>query len=134
MKEYLKVFKALSDRTRLRIVWVLNKSGSPMCVCEIMDSLSEPQYHISRHLKILENSGIVESKREGRWILYLIPENKSEFLSKILEGISKIDEKIFSDDSERLRARLSLRRDGKCVVGIGSNEWKKLKIKFKNKI
>lgn len=132
MKEYLKVFDALSDGTRLRIAWVLLKANTPMCVCEIMDSLSEPQYNISRHLRILENAGVVERKREGKWILYFISQKKNDFLNKILEGVSQIEEKVFQSDRIRLKARLSLRKNGKCIVGIGSKEWKKiLDIKLK---
>jgi len=126
MKEYLKVFNSLSDGTRLRIIWVLLKANTPMCVCEIMDSLSEPQYNISRHLRILENAGIVERKREGKWIMYFISEEKSNFLSKILEGISQINEGIFQKDYLRLKERLSLRKNGKCVIGMESKKLKKI--------
>lgn len=132
MKEYTRVFDALSDETRLRIVRVLLEAQTPMCVCEIMDSLSEPQYHISRHLKILENAGIVERERKGRWIMYSLPRKESNFLMQVFRGISEIDEKVFEKDLIRLKERLSLRENGKCVVGIGSDEWKKvLKIKLK---
>lgn len=130
MKEYLKVFDALSDETRLRIVRILLKASTPMCVCEIMDSLSEPQYNVSRHLKILENAGIVEMKREGKWVMYFISKKKDNFLSKILEGVSQIDEKIFEQDYIRLNSRLSLRKDGKCIIGIVGRKWKK-KLKYK---
>lgn len=132
MKEYIKVFDALSDETRLRIVKALLKSKTSMCVCEIMDSLSEPQYHISRHLKILENAGIVEKERKGKWVFYSLPHKKDRFLLQVLKGISEIDERIFEKDLIRLNERLALRKNGKVVVGIASEEWKKLvKIKLK---
>ena len=63
-----KFFKALGDETRLRIVKLL--SIREMCVCEVMVALGMTQPTTSHHLNILENAGLVTSRKEGRWVFY----------------------------------------------------------------
>lgn len=63
-----KFFKALGDETRLRIIKLL--SIREMCVCEIMVALGMTQPTTSHHLNILENAGLVTSRKEGRWVFY----------------------------------------------------------------
>lgn len=63
-------FQALADTTRLRL---LNLMGDQeVCVCYLVEILGEPQPKISRHLAALRNAGIVESRREGKWMHYRI--------------------------------------------------------------
>ncbi|MEM1588609.1 MAG: metalloregulator ArsR/SmtB family transcription factor [Candidatus Bathyarchaeia archaeon] len=69
-----RVFKALSDSTRLKIVKLL--SIREMCVCELMVALNMTQPTISHHLKILEIAGLVKSKRKGKWVFYSIVNHK----------------------------------------------------------
>ena len=61
-------FKALSDPTRLKIVRLL--AEREMCVCEVMTALNLTQPNASHHLNLLEREGIVEKRREGKWIVY----------------------------------------------------------------
>lgn len=128
MDEIVSYFKALSDKTRLRIMWLLSKANSELCVCEIMDSLNESQYNVSRHLKVLKNTGLVKERKEGRWVSYSLanPVNISRFQELVLETLSSLPKEFFSSESERLKKRLSLRENGKCVVGINSEEWRKI--------
>src|SRR3990170_2673204 len=65
-----RIFKALSDRTRLKIIPLLQ--DGEMCVCEISVALGLTQPTASHHLMILENAGIVEHRKEGRWAFYRI--------------------------------------------------------------
>jgi DNA-binding transcriptional ArsR family regulator len=67
-KAEAKFFKALGDETRLRIVKLL--SIREMCVCEVMVALGMTQPTTSHHLNILENAGLVASRKEGRWVFY----------------------------------------------------------------
>jgi ArsR family transcriptional regulator len=76
-------FKALADVTRLRILKLLEIRE--MCVCEIMIALDLTQPTASHHLKILENAGLVRSKKEGRWVYYNITN------PKLVENIFKSD-------------------------------------------
>jgi ArsR family transcriptional regulator len=63
-----RVFRALGDATRLRILALL--VGGEICVCEIHDALRLPQPTVSRHLAYLRREGLVETRRDGLWIHY----------------------------------------------------------------
>lgn len=62
-------FKILSDATRLRLAVLLAMQGET-CVCHLSAALAEPEYKISRHLGIMRNGGIVQTRREGTWMYY----------------------------------------------------------------
>ena len=66
----MKVFKALADVTRLKILKLL--SGGELCICEIMLALKRPQSSISHNLSILEDAGLVKERKEGKWCRYRI--------------------------------------------------------------
>lgn len=66
----IKVFKAVADATRLRILKLL--TGGELCICEIMLALKKPQSSISHNLSILEDAGLVKERKEGKWCLYRI--------------------------------------------------------------
>ena len=61
-------YKALADRTRLRILALL--MDGEVCVCDIHDTLRLPQPTASRHLAYLRRAGLVEARREGTWMHY----------------------------------------------------------------
>lgn len=137
MEEFTNIFKALSDKTRLRIMWLLSgakyevsversETNLELCVCEIMDSLNESQYNVSRHLKELKNAGLIRERKEGRWVFYSLTSPISRFQELILQAVLTLPEELLSHDKERLKKRLSLRKDGKCVVGMRSEEWRKM--------
>lgn len=65
-----KVFKALGDETRLRILFLLK--AQEMCVCELMAALDLTQPTASHHLMILENADMVKHRKEGKWVFYSI--------------------------------------------------------------
>ena len=71
MTDMLRIFKSLSDRTRLRIVRLLLERD--LCVCELMFVLGMAQSRISHQLRILRDAGLVEDTREGQWIIYRVP-------------------------------------------------------------
>jgi DNA-binding transcriptional ArsR family regulator len=64
----VKVFKALSDTTRLKILKLL--MGGEMCICEIMLALKKPQSSISHNLSLLEDAGLIKERKNGRWCHY----------------------------------------------------------------
>jgi len=66
----MKVFKALADLTRLKILKLLG-SGE-LCICELMLALKRPQSSISHNLSILEDAGLVKERKEGKWCRYRI--------------------------------------------------------------
>jgi ArsR family transcriptional regulator len=83
------VFSGLADRTRLKILKLLAKEE--LCACEVMAALDLTQPTASHHLGILERSGLVASRREGKWVFYRIADAKVESLlrkgSQLVEGI-----------------------------------------------
>jgi len=79
------LFKALSDRTRLRLLQLL--MGRELCVCEMVEALEMPQYKVSRHLGILRRAGLITDRREGTWALYSIAPDISPLEQAVLEAI-----------------------------------------------
>ena len=113
--KYSAVFKALSDDTRLRILNLLLSAKGSLCVCEIVDALGLPQYLISRHLVILKNAGLIQSKKKGRWVHYSLNAQKSLFKQDFFAVIKKhLNSPVFRTDLKNLEARLLKRRDDKC--------------------
>jgi DNA-binding transcriptional ArsR family regulator len=82
-KRRSKVFKALADEIRLRIIGIL--TVREMCVCEVMVALSLTQPTASHHLGILENVGLVKDRKEGKWVFYSIAN------PELFEGMRKLD-------------------------------------------
>src|SRR3954470_13964296 len=64
------VFKALADKTRLRILALIG--NNEVCVCHVHDSLGLPQPTVSRHLAYLRRSGLVDVRRDGVWMHYRV--------------------------------------------------------------
>ena len=75
------VFKALADKTRLRILALLG--NNEVCVCHLHDSLDLPQPTVSRHLAYLRKSGLVAARRDGVWMHYQV----SRALSPLVRDI-----------------------------------------------
>jgi ArsR family transcriptional regulator len=78
------VFKALSDRTRLRILALLG--NNEVCVCHLHDSLGLPQPTVSRHLAYLRRSGLVAARRDGVWMHYQISTSLDPVVRKVVDG------------------------------------------------
>src|SRR5215468_3108942 len=74
-------FKALADRTRLRILVLLG--NNEVCVCHIHDSLDLPQPTVSRHLAYLRRAGLVDVRRDGVWMHYQV----SRSLNPVIQGV-----------------------------------------------
>jgi ArsR family transcriptional regulator len=68
MKEFLGVTKALSDRNRIKIIKALQHG--PLFVSELQHALGIAQPTVSKHLKVLDQTGLVSSHREGTWMRY----------------------------------------------------------------
>jgi ArsR family transcriptional regulator len=83
MKKLSRVFKALSDDTRLTIMGLVFRHGH-VCVCETEQILGISQSKASRHLRYLRDSGILEDERDGLIINYRLPRKRDTELSEIL--------------------------------------------------
>lgn len=99
MEDIAQIYKALSERMRLRILMLL--THGELCVCDIMAVLEEPQSKVSRHVAYLKNSGLIKGKRVGTWMHYFLKEPLEglaaahvEFIRRELSGLdwAKADE------------------------------------------
>ena len=87
------VMKSLADETNLRLLGLI-KLHEELCVCEFEDMLELPQPTVSRHLKALADSGLIQARKDGRWRYYSIadcPEFVDEVVNIAIEqfGIKK---------------------------------------------
>ena len=85
-EEHAKVFKAFCDAKRLRILDLLR--GGEKCACVLLEQLDLGQSGLSYHMKILVESGIVESRQEGKWTHYKISEGGSAYADTLLKQLT----------------------------------------------
>ena len=84
MKDFIKVMKALSDPNRVKILKLLQQKT--MCVCELQGALKIAQPSVSKHLKLLEEAGLVDYKKEGLWVNYYLADGKASPYAASLLG------------------------------------------------
>ena len=112
LKDKAKIFKALSDPNRLRILKMLQTK--PLCVCEITAVLGLATSTVSKHLSILREAGFIFEEKEGKWVNYAINTRSSDprissFLSSLDFWIS--DETAIISDKKKV---LSVDRNAVC--------------------
>jgi ArsR family transcriptional regulator len=99
MRNAVKTLKAMADPTRLRILRLLLRRD--LCVCELMFILKMEQSRISHQLRILRDAGLVEDKREGKWMIYRVLDkarpNLELLLNQLLKKQLRESEEAFSD-------------------------------------
>jgi len=78
------VFKALADKTRLRILGLLG--NNEVCVCHIHDSLGVPQPTVSRHLAYLRRTGLVAARRDGVWMHYQVSKSLDPVVQNVVNA------------------------------------------------
>lgn len=84
--EYVPLFKALADETRLKIIEMI--SCGEMCACKILESFDITQPTLSYHMKILTECGLVEGVRDGAWMKYSINKQRFEEISEFWNTFS----------------------------------------------
>ena len=104
VRELIKVFKTLSDETRLRILNLLTEREC--CVCEVMQALDISQSRASRNLNALYNAGLLKLRRDGVWSVYSIDKEKLtkcylEIINSVVESLSMND--LTALDKQRLQ-------------------------------
>ncbi len=86
MREFIKTMKALSDPNRVKILKMLEKRC--LCVCEIREALGIAQSTVSKHLKVLEEAGLVSYEKEGPWVNYRIADpGENPYAAYMLKGL-----------------------------------------------
>jgi len=112
VQAFLAVMKALSDPNRVKIVKMLQRRS--LCVCEIRTALGISQPSASKHLRVLEKTGIVGSRKDGLWVNYFLSEGEaSPYVASLLGNLRHW----LGDDGEvqALLARLPrIRREDIC--------------------
>ena len=96
------LFKALADRTRLRLISLIG--DSEVCVCFFVAVLKSSQPKISRHLAYMRRAGIVAARREGKWMHYRLAEPPDEHAARIFRELraSLAEHPEFQRDREKL--------------------------------
>lgn len=99
MRQFLKLAKALSGKTRLRIFKMLQHKE--MCVCEMQSILGVAQSTVSKHLQVLEDAGLITGNKDGLWVNYKIAEvSHNPYavpMAQYLTGILDNDPQVVAD-------------------------------------
>ncbi len=86
MKQFIRVMKALSDPNRVRIIKILEQKN--LCVCELRELVGLAQSTVSKHMKVLEEAGLVDYHKKGSWIIYRLTKGEeSDYAGVMLENL-----------------------------------------------
>ncbi len=116
MRDLIKIAAALSDEGRLRALAAC-MTGGELCVCQITELLGLASSTVSKHLSLLRDAGLLESRKQGRWIYCRLPRN---FTSSVAQGaLNWLRESLatdirFRDDAARLKAILKINPEQLC--------------------
>jgi ArsR family transcriptional regulator, arsenate/arsenite/antimonite-responsive transcriptional repressor len=108
------MFRAFSDRTRLRILHIL--LDGELCVGDIVESLLAPQPRVSRHLAYLRKANLVVVRKSGVWSHYCLTPAKTPFHHKLLECLEKCFSEVPELKADSARAA-KVRKLGGCCPG-----------------
>ena len=95
MRMTLRVTKALADLQRVRILMMLRQGE--LCVCQIVEVLGLAASTVSKHLSVLDGAGLVDSRKEGRWMFYRLPGGVDE--RSVRPVLKWLDEVLAKDDA-----------------------------------
>ena len=121
MKDFLNITKALADENRLRMLMALQ--GGEQCVCRITEFMGLAMSTVSKHLSILYQAGLVNARKEGRWMYYSLPGKGTPtaareavaWVRRSLEGTARITE-----DNKRLQKVLAMDLNELCKRQCGN--------------
>lgn len=108
MEDFTILMKALSDANRVRALVAL-KSGE-LCVCQIIELLELAPSTVSKHMSILKQAKLVQSRKTGRWIYY----RRSEADVKIIQELTKLAITALSDAENIVRDQAKLKAIKQC--------------------
>ncbi|MFW6380888.1 MAG: hypothetical protein ACOC0Y_02485 [Spirochaetota bacterium] len=116
MSRYVEAFKALADETRLRLMRILLEAGGPLYLPELVDIVRRPQYAVSRAMLQLVRAELAVEQRAGKLRSYRLATDA--FNERLLDSLRAIpaDDGSWLTDRDRLRWRLDLRENDRCVV------------------
>jgi ArsR family transcriptional regulator, arsenate/arsenite/antimonite-responsive transcriptional repressor len=104
-------FRAVSDRTRLRILYLLLRGE--ICVCDLVDIIKVPQPTASRHLAYLRKAGLVTTEKRGLWMFYSLVPAKTKFQKRLIGCVAVCFKEM--PELRQDKARLAnLKQAGRC--------------------
>lgn len=112
MKKTLSIIKALSDGNRLRVLMSLS-SNDELCVCQLIELLGLAPATVSRHMSILQNAMLVESRKDGRWVYYRLNKHTPPRLLEWL-SVSMKDSAELASDRKVVKRIISYELDDLC--------------------
>jgi len=114
MRELLSITKALADENRLRIVAALE--GRELCLCQLVELLGLATSTVSKHASILQQSGLVTSRKQGRWNYFRLDEDASSVAAEASELVRRAlkRDRRARDDRRRLKEILKLDPEQLC--------------------
>ncbi len=119
-----KIFKALSDDSRLRILYLIF-TNEEMCISDIEQILNFTQTKTSRHITYLKNSGILKQNKSDQWVYYSIKEQYSGIVETMLHMIEK--DEILEEDQKNFNVLYS---NNELAIRKKHNKEIKYKIKY----
>jgi len=107
MKRLEKIFKALADSNRIRILKMLE--AKPMCVCEVTHILGIAQSSVSRHLGILRDAGLINSEKDGLWVNYSLVASTDDTIATVMTGLRRWGNEDSQIAGDKEKARVTKR-------------------------
>lgn len=114
MRQFLPITKALSDETRLRLLMSLR--DGELCLCQLIDLVRLAPSTVSKHMALLQQAGLVECRKDGRWHFYRIPE----------QPISPAVEQAIAWVTRSLAEEETIRADQKRLIEIRDKDLEEL--------
>ena len=115
MRDLMKITKALADENRVRVLLALR--GGELCACQITELFRLAPSTMSKHMSILYQAGLVDSRKEGRWIYFRLPDGKAPAtVKKAIDWVSKAaeDQPRIEEDAKLLKTILKLNPSEIC--------------------
>jgi len=121
LKEFLNITKAVADESRLRMLMALRKGE--VCVCQIAELTGLALSTVSKHLSVLYQAGLVNARKEGRWMYYSLPAKGTapaareaiEWVRHSLEG-----NELIAEDEKRMKKVLAMDLGRLCKRQCGN--------------
>ncbi|MCL5096976.1 MAG: metalloregulator ArsR/SmtB family transcription factor [Candidatus Omnitrophica bacterium] len=120
MRQFINITKALADSTRVRVLLALRKQK--LCACQITELFGLAQSTMSKHFYLLRQAGLVDSRKDGRWVYYALPgKEASPVIKEALEWVQRslAEDQHAAEDARNLEKILKLDPTDVCRKQCG---------------
>lgn len=118
MREFLAVANALSDANRVRLL--LGLCHGELCVCSLVNLVGLADSTVSKHMSILKQAGLVEARKQGRWVYYRLAGLDASALVRQIVALAEEhlrEDRVIAQDAARIAALHQLEAGASCVAG-----------------